>query len=204
VFGLGVRDNETVSSYLQRFLNYKNNSFEVMNLGVSGYNAKLEVERLIQKGLKYEPDLVIVGYFHNDLEDTNVMRQLVKLFRENNLGLDKISELKSSLMPEYFEHFPFNESFLKNVALPFEKLKSLSEANNFSVLVYAYPISGADKGAYFKMLNSTLARLDIPFYYLEEEIGYKYRGKWILHTKDFHPTPYSNSKTAQFLASVLD
>jgi hypothetical protein len=39
---------------------------EVINLGVEGYSTVQEVETLRTKGLRYQPDLVIVQYFLND------------------------------------------------------------------------------------------------------------------------------------------
>lgn len=40
--------------------------FEVLNLGVTGYNARQIVETLRVRGLRYQPDLVIYGYVLND------------------------------------------------------------------------------------------------------------------------------------------
>jgi len=41
---------------------------EVFNMGVGGYNAIQEVEVVKTKALDYEPDLLVVGYVHNDNE----------------------------------------------------------------------------------------------------------------------------------------
>ncbi|MBM3251544.1 MAG: SGNH/GDSL hydrolase family protein [Candidatus Omnitrophica bacterium] len=40
--------------------------FEVLNMGVEGYNSIQELEMLKTKGLKYNPDLVIIHYCFND------------------------------------------------------------------------------------------------------------------------------------------
>jgi hypothetical protein len=42
--------------------------FEVLNMGVEGYNSLQELEMLKVKGLKYNPDLVVVYYCFNDPE----------------------------------------------------------------------------------------------------------------------------------------
>lgn len=39
---------------------------EVLNLAVPGYNTQQEVERLKERGLRYHPDIVIVGWSDND------------------------------------------------------------------------------------------------------------------------------------------
>ena len=49
---------------LKNFCPQKN--FEVLNMGVEGYNSIQELEMLKTKGLKYNPDLVIVYYSFND------------------------------------------------------------------------------------------------------------------------------------------
>jgi lysophospholipase L1-like esterase len=42
--------------------------WDVVNLAVPGYNTAMEVETLRVKGLRWAPDVVIVGYVWNDLE----------------------------------------------------------------------------------------------------------------------------------------
>ncbi|MCX6709358.1 MAG: SGNH/GDSL hydrolase family protein, partial [Candidatus Woesearchaeota archaeon] len=70
--GFGVNDNETFSYCLEQMLNSLNISgkrFEVLNLGVGGYNTLQEVEQLKVKGLKYNPDLVIIAHHASDVEN---------------------------------------------------------------------------------------------------------------------------------------
>jgi hypothetical protein len=43
--------------------------WEVWNLGVPGYNTRIELELLRRVGPRYQPDLVVVGFFQNDLSD---------------------------------------------------------------------------------------------------------------------------------------
>jgi len=42
---------------------------EVINLGVGGYNTLMEVERLKDKGLQYEPDVVVMIFVENDFDN---------------------------------------------------------------------------------------------------------------------------------------
>jgi hypothetical protein len=59
---------DSMPKKLQHELNRrcKDNSFEVFNMGVQGYNSIQELEFLKYKGLKYKPDLVILYYCFND------------------------------------------------------------------------------------------------------------------------------------------
>jgi hypothetical protein len=51
---------------------------EVLNLAVSGFGSAEELLKLEHEGLEYEPDLVIVGYFVNDVEN-NLTSELFAL-----------------------------------------------------------------------------------------------------------------------------
>jgi hypothetical protein len=44
-------------------------AWQVWNLGVPGYNTSQELAYLLEIGRQYQPDLVIVGFFGNDLSD---------------------------------------------------------------------------------------------------------------------------------------
>lgn len=61
-FGANVNTAENYPSKLQHLLDKKcgsGNKFEVINLGVSGYDVEYTVERFKYRGLKYDPDLVL-------------------------------------------------------------------------------------------------------------------------------------------------
>lgn len=63
-YGFGVNTTDNYPELLENYfntrldcLNYKN--FEVINLGVPGYDIEYTVERFIKRGKKYDPDLTI-------------------------------------------------------------------------------------------------------------------------------------------------
>ena len=57
-FGLGVHDEETFSSLLDS----RDNGFEVVNLAVQGYDPGQELLVLLQDGLRYAPDVVVLEF----------------------------------------------------------------------------------------------------------------------------------------------
>ncbi len=66
-YGIGVKEEETYPKVLERMLNDNSDTnFEVLNFGVGGYNTAQEIAQFKEYGVKYNPDLVIVGYFMND------------------------------------------------------------------------------------------------------------------------------------------
>ncbi len=63
-FGWGVRDDETYAAHLaQRFP-----EAEVVNLGVGGYGTDQMLLMLTEEGLRYEPDLFVIGIISADTE----------------------------------------------------------------------------------------------------------------------------------------
>jgi hypothetical protein len=63
-FGEGVDDDATFPAQLQARLGP---GFEVINLGVHGYGHDQMLIRLREEGLRYAPDLVVLGYYADDV-----------------------------------------------------------------------------------------------------------------------------------------
>ena len=66
-FGQGVNLEDTYSKYLERLLNSKVMTAEVINCGVIGYGMWQYLEVLKRKVIPYKPDLVILGIFIDDI-----------------------------------------------------------------------------------------------------------------------------------------
>ncbi len=68
-FGVLVGNDETYSNVLERMLNAEADSvrYEVINTGVQRYYTFQELDYLREYGVKFQPDLVVVGYYINDL-----------------------------------------------------------------------------------------------------------------------------------------
>ena len=66
-FGYGVEAEETYPKVLEKILNEKNNSYETINAGITAYNTAQELTYLETEGLKYKPNLVILGFMLNDV-----------------------------------------------------------------------------------------------------------------------------------------
>lgn len=66
--GWGVQLEQTFSKCLERMLNETDSGFEIINMGIGNYNTTMEVELFKSKGLRLQPDMVILAYFINDTE----------------------------------------------------------------------------------------------------------------------------------------
>lgn len=66
VYGYGLELEETLPKQLERQMAEAGRGAEVLNFGVSGYDAEQAVEFFKTNGLRFRPDHVIVGYTLND------------------------------------------------------------------------------------------------------------------------------------------
>ena len=67
--GYEVRQEHTFSAALERYLDANGIDAEVINAGVSGFSTAEALVLLENEGVKYKPDVVVLGFFGNDLED---------------------------------------------------------------------------------------------------------------------------------------
>lgn len=67
--GYEVRQEATFSAVLERYLNRRGVRVEVMNAGVSGFSTAEALAFLENEGHKYQPDVVVLGFYANDFQD---------------------------------------------------------------------------------------------------------------------------------------
>jgi hypothetical protein len=78
-FGSGINDiNDIYSEVLERKLNSMNQSvrYEVINFSRGGWSTQNELVNLRKEGLKYQPDLVVLGYVLNDPETREMKEEI--------------------------------------------------------------------------------------------------------------------------------
>lgn len=69
VEGYGLRESETISQQLEAL--HPDGSTEVLNFGVSAYCTLAEIELLEVKGLRFDPDIVVLVFVENDFDNFN-------------------------------------------------------------------------------------------------------------------------------------
>jgi hypothetical protein len=67
--GYEVRQQATYSAVLERYLARRGIHAEVLNAGVSGFSTAEELAFLENEGYRYQPDVVVLGFYANDFED---------------------------------------------------------------------------------------------------------------------------------------
>jgi tetratricopeptide (TPR) repeat protein len=139
--------DDTISRQLERFFD---GSTEVLNFGVSGYCTRAEVELLETKGLRFDPDDVVLVFVENDYNDFNrkelelaaarprfVEEAFVRshLFRFACLRLDLFGYATAS-EPAKWDDAAGEES---NVTEGLRRLSELRAAHGFDALVAVWP-----------------------------------------------------------------
>jgi hypothetical protein len=76
--GFECHQDKTYSAVIQRYLEKRGIKAEVINAGVSGFGTAEALVFLENEGIKYSPDVVVLGYFANDLDD-NIKADLFRL-----------------------------------------------------------------------------------------------------------------------------
>ncbi|UCG48425.1 MAG: tetratricopeptide repeat protein [Phycisphaerales bacterium] len=150
VEGYGLRESETISRQLEDL--YGGRSTEVLNFGVSAYCTLAEVELLEVKGLRFDPDVVIIVFVENDFDNFNreafplggsIDRPAVveALFKKSHLF--RLASVQLNLFHLGAEADPvrWNKDAIgdNNVAEGFQRLRQLADSHGFQPLVAIWP-----------------------------------------------------------------
>lgn len=79
-----ARTEDTFPALLEAALRRDGLNAEVLNFGVTGYNTSQEVETLRTRALRFDPDLVILAYCHNDRRPPDV--RILQALRDSQGG----------------------------------------------------------------------------------------------------------------------
>jgi len=173
-FGWEENLGDTYPKLLEAKLNKKyDRTCEVINAGVYGYNTEQEYEFLNREGLKYSPDLVIVGFVDNDAEPQSMVLinpkwemerarswflELVKdrlnvLFKRNIFTLKRVGYSSHS-----WENFDWRK---ERCAKVFKNMRDLLNERDTPLLVMLFPsiayqsgpIAPYEEYRYFKVIH---------------------------------------------------
>lgn len=153
MFGWDLEPDEDYLSVMETNLNARQDGtlYEVINLGVPGYNTQLEVEMLRNKGLKYKPDLVIVGWCENDfslpyffLEKENYRRRDKSFLYEFLFRRAQASEVRPGISIHDLRRYDRNNVMtemtggtdIEGVRKALVQLKAMGEEHGFNVIVF--------------------------------------------------------------------
>ena len=132
--GYEVGQDETYSAVLERYLRRGRPDVEVINAGMSGSSTAEALILLEKEGIKYDPDVVVLGYYGNDLDDnlkTNLFRledgELVVNSRKYIPAIRIRNTLNSIPLYRWLSEHSYLHNYLNNTATIFFKRRLLSE-----------------------------------------------------------------------------
>ncbi len=193
-FGMNVNTKDNWTELLEDELN-KNylcgniKKYEVINLGVYGYDTQYEIERYKERGQKYDPDLIIWAMFDYDRRLENVQPIVESL---NKLTFDQLFTLgQSELWGGTMNRSAITRKEEISFSLALERARKIDRLHGFNMVAYqksllqtfhAYyigPILFVDLGKFSR---------DIPESIFTDEIGKKHN--YLLQTHLLNNTSY--------------
>lgn len=164
--GYEVRQDFTYSAVIEKYLNARGHQTEVMNTGVSGFSTAEELLFLENEGVRYQPDVVIVGFYANDMED-NIKAGLFRLNEDGSLSVAKTEHLPGVGIQNLIYSIPtvkwlsensYFYSLLFNSVWEFYKARLSSDASA-AVTEYAIPTAEEASDYQIALTAALLARL---------------------------------------------
>ena len=96
--GFEVRQEHTYAAVIEGYLDDRGLEAEVINAGVSGFSTAEEAVLLEHAALKYDPDVVVLGFYANDFED-NIKSDLFRV-KGGELTVNKTTHAPGTILLE--------------------------------------------------------------------------------------------------------
>lgn len=144
-FGWGVEDNQTFPFFLEKLLNenYRKEKWEVVNLGVPGYDLVQTIAMTKIKGLRYKPNVIVLQYDGDD-----IYPGLLKVyldFKSESMNISNPHDLDTfheKARVTFIRKNNITEIEKMQIVDPMHRLRELEKINNIShiILVDYYSI----------------------------------------------------------------
>ncbi len=153
--GFEVRQEHTFSAVIERFLKNKGVDAEILNAGISGFGTAESLAFLETEGIRYRPDIVVLGLYANDYQDNikaglfRVDRgKLVVVKREHTPGVKILDVINAIPVLRWLSENSYFYNFALNTIWESAKQMLLHEAEGRIATEYAIQkgdISGVEK-----------------------------------------------------------
>jgi hypothetical protein len=228
MFGQAVAQGSTYLAVLEEMSNLKGQAWEVINTAVPGYNTVMEVETLKVKGLKYNPELVILGYVSNDICLPNFIRNEthfldpgrsffldfvrwrmrdagIRVYNIINAAEEHFRKCDEESVPDQYRFMVGLEAVRKSLV----ELKELGEEYDFEVLVVLFTpeadgsvlrVAGICRDLGFHLVSVGGALRE----YMEENGIDDYGSSPLVVKGDGHPSAIAHRIAAESLMGYLE
>ncbi len=224
-FGFRVEGEASYPSVLEKRLSEASadRRFEVLNLGVCGYNTQDEALVLEHKGLAWKPDLIVVGYVLNDPE-TQPIQPLNSHFRgpalwqKSNLGR-LMAKAKRSLGVnlwgggDYFRylHSPRRHHW-QSVVSGMNEIRRLADDQEIPVLVVIFPEKPNQRSGWqeyrYKEIHSQVAEMAVDHGFFVIDLLDRFSDfparSMRVRRNDPHPSPHAHQVAASVIQEWIE
>jgi hypothetical protein len=219
--GLGVRRADNVASVMERvFAEQFNCDVEVYNFAVSGHNTPEYVAQVRDIVPPYQPDVVLVWYFLNDIGLTKSQFFDEALQAENPVfpfarRISRVADLTSQRLQRYrraeqgiqniYEHY--NSPLWERVAADLAAIADEAAALDVPYGLFTHPILfRLDSYPYAELHQRVLAAAEADGYFTADLTptlaGNPYATLWV-HPIDSHPNETAHAITGEYAALML-
>lgn len=163
--GMEVRQEKTFSAVTERYLRGEGIHSEVINAGVSGFSTAEELVFLENEGLKYNPDVVVLGFYANDLEDN--IKAGIFVLTEDGLDVRKKSHVPGTYILNAINRFAllrwlsensYMYAFTMNGVWNYAKQLLGKQAKAKLTTEYAIPVNKVD-GYQLRLMEKLIERM---------------------------------------------
>ncbi|MAF50518.1 MAG: hypothetical protein CMH64_00330 [Nanoarchaeota archaeon] len=209
-FGWGVEFDKIYSKLLEKKLE----DTQVINTGVGNYNTQMEVAFLKEEGIKYDPDIIILGHYINDAEMTpEVSNYFLKrksylygyLWGKYRNSVGKLSEKGNFL--DYYNNL-YKEDFEGRVLFEdaINELKDISKEKGIPVVIVIIPELHKLDPYPFESVNEFIRTFEDENTYVLNVLpylqGYEPESLWV-SGEDAHPNEIANDMIAEAIYEKL-
>jgi len=103
--GYEVRQDYTYSAVAERYLERSGYDAQVLNSGVSGFSTAEALVFLENEGVRYDPDVVMLGFYRNDLED-NIKASLFSIGEDGVLSIGQTRHVPGVAIQNFIYSLP--------------------------------------------------------------------------------------------------
>jgi lysophospholipase L1-like esterase len=215
-FGWGVEKEDTFEVLLEEMLS-ETRPTEMINFGHGNYNTQQQVNLFKEKGLKYNPDKVVVFYFINDAEVTPVRSNWLWISRLRSVtflwsrarGLLSRAAPGQTFQTFYSDLYKDDQPGFIAVKESFLELQGITEQHGIELQVIMLPelhdLENYPFTAEYAKVESFLRDNSIPVIDLTDSFaGYQDpEGLWVA-PDDAHPNALAHKMIAEYSRSFLE
>jgi lysophospholipase L1-like esterase len=223
-FGSGIRNvSNTYPKLLEKMLNNgSSGKYEVYNFGIPGYDANDELKLIKNKVVLYKPDIIVIEYYENDIE--NVDPELQGAENVENWQLPVVGFwLREISYTYYFFESRFNRA-AENLGLKkkwldtlnvtynseankkynleiYKNISEIARENNASVVLVVFPVISDFKNYQFFMVHRFAEKIasenDFHFLDLFNDFSNYTAEEISVNKYDYHPNELGHSIAAK-------